>query len=120
MTTSPPEDPAPSLDSAVERLIALFDRWPEDPSTWSNDFLNAWARTAFRIQYAGNEPYRRYCNARDIAPEDVASWCDVPPVPTAATKASISFSPIGVESVAERVLITMKPASNRWSSIRAR
>ncbi|MFQ5690170.1 MAG: hypothetical protein ACE5HQ_07850 [Gemmatimonadota bacterium] len=41
-------------------------------------------RRAFQLQYESNEPYRRYCRRLGIAPEEVAGWPDVPPVPTAA------------------------------------
>ena len=54
------------------------------------------------------------------APTHDASSRRASPVPMASTRASISTSVMGVESVAEQVLIMTNPASKRWSSSRAR
>jgi hypothetical protein len=42
----------------------------------------------FAYQYAHNEPYRRYCNRSGRGPESVATWRDVPPVPTSVFAAT--------------------------------
>ena len=38
----------------------------------------------FAHQFARNAPYRAFCERRGVTPATVASWEDVPPVPTAA------------------------------------
>jgi hypothetical protein len=44
------------------------------------------ALRVFEYQYAENEPYRKYCERRNLSPASVTRWCDVPAVPTAAFK----------------------------------
>ncbi len=44
------------------------------------------ALAVFEWQYAENEPYRRYCERRGVAPGTVDRWTAVPAVPTAAFK----------------------------------
>lgn len=44
------------------------------------------ARGVFEYQFGGNEPYRRYCERRGVTPAALTSWCEIPPVPTAAFK----------------------------------
>ncbi len=50
---------------------------------------DAFGRLALRVfeyQFAENEPYRKYCERRNLTPGSVTRWCDVPAVPTAAFK----------------------------------
>jgi hypothetical protein len=68
-------------------LIDLFDRWGRGSAEWSDVTLDRLACRAFRIQYEGNLPYRKYCDARHVAPPEVEGWRDVPPVPSAAFRA---------------------------------
>ena len=46
--------------------------------------FEAWAARVFAHQFAHNAPYRAFCERRGVTPSSVASWEDVPPVPTAA------------------------------------
>ena len=46
--------------------------------------FEAWAARVFAHQFAHNAPYRAFCERRGVTPSGVASWEDVPPVPTAA------------------------------------
>ncbi len=43
-----------------------------------------WALRVFAHQHAENAPYRAFCDRRGVTPATVASWEDVPAVPTAA------------------------------------
>ena len=47
----------------------------------------------FAFQYEANRPYRRFCERRGIRPEAVASWRDIPAVPSTAFRevSMISF-----------------------------
>lgn len=74
-------DEAASLAGRLEETIRA---WEAGPGPWPPSDFEALALEAFRIQYRHVEPYRRYCRARDVGPEDVESWREVPPVPTAA------------------------------------
>lgn len=53
-----------------------------------DDRFDRLARAAFAHQYARNEPYRRFCERRGAAPASVASWEEIPAVPTDAFKAA--------------------------------
>ena len=44
------------------------------------------ALTLFTLQFERNAPYRKICRARGVDPPIVASWSDIPAVPTAAFK----------------------------------
>jgi hypothetical protein len=46
--------------------------------------FETWALRVFAHQFARNPPYRAFCERRGVTPDTVASWTDVPPVPTAA------------------------------------
>jgi len=46
--------------------------------------FEAWALRVFRHQYEHNRPYRAFVDRRGITPATVASWQDVPAVPTRA------------------------------------
>ena len=46
--------------------------------------FEAWAARVFAHQFTHNAPYRAFCERRGVTPSSVASWEDVPPVPTAA------------------------------------
>ena len=48
--------------------------------------FGTWAMELFRLQYAHNEPYRRFCKLRGIAPEQVRQWDQIPAMPTAGFK----------------------------------
>ena len=78
MITSQPPDSAASFDVVADQLANAFDRWSSESGEWSDELLDAWAERAFALQYAGNDPYRRYCDARGVSPGVVGSWRDVP------------------------------------------
>ena len=44
------------------------------------------ARELFRLQFAQNTAYRCLCEAREVRPDDVEHWRDIPAVPTMAFK----------------------------------
>jgi hypothetical protein len=46
------------------------------------------ARAVFAHQFACNAPYRLYCERRGATPDSVASWEEIPAVPTDAFKAA--------------------------------
>ncbi|MEE9132655.1 MAG: long-chain fatty acid--CoA ligase [Gemmatimonadota bacterium] len=59
------------------------------------------ALAAFEYQFAENEPYRRFCERRNLTPGSVSRWTDIPAVPTAAFKeaALICGDPVEAEIV---------------------
>jgi hypothetical protein len=59
------------------------------------------ALEVFAFQYRRNPAYRRFCEGRAITPHTIASWEEIPPVPTAAFKlVDLSCAP------PERVFVT--------------
>lgn len=66
---------------------AAFVAWDTDPRAWPDDAFEARALEAFRLQFDANRPYHRYCRAIGRTPDDVMTWRDIPPVPTAAFRA---------------------------------
>ncbi|RJQ52203.1 MAG: acyl-protein synthetase [Actinobacteria bacterium] len=50
------------------------------------------ALEVFRYQYAHNEPYRVFCEAKRSSPDVVESWREIPAFPTEAFKAGIVTS----------------------------
>ena len=81
--TAPHVPATESFDRLSTELIAAFEGW-RPGTAWDEEELDRWARRAFSLQFRGNTPYRRYCEARGVAPADVWGWRDVPPVPTEA------------------------------------
>jgi len=82
--TAPHRAAGESFDLLSAELIAAFNGWRAEASSWDESTLDAWARRAFQIQFEGNRPYRRYCEARDVDPAGVSGWRDFVPVPTEA------------------------------------
>ena len=85
--TSLPRPEAASYEPLAGELILAMQAWADRRDSWTEGTLDAWARSAFRVQYEGNQPYRRYCEARSLGPSEVDGWRDFPPVPTAAFRA---------------------------------
>jgi hypothetical protein len=56
------------------------------PDSFPDPEFNQLALELFGLQFAHNEPFRRLCAARGIAPEKVSHWSGIPAVPTAAFK----------------------------------
>jgi hypothetical protein len=75
---------AACFEELSQELQQLFRQWAEHAAPWSDEFLSAYALRAFELQFRGNEPLRRYCQARGVRPGLLQGWRDVPPVPTAA------------------------------------
>ena len=77
-----------ALEADLERLSAelarAFHSWLRRPEPWEFGRTNELACRAFAVQYAGNAPYRLYCDRLGVSPGDVDEWRDVPAVPTAA------------------------------------
>ena len=73
-----------SFDLLSAELIAAFEGWRPETSSWDESTLDSWACRAFQLQFEGNMPYRKYCEARDVSPSNVDGWHDVVPVPTEA------------------------------------
>ena len=86
MKNAAPADAAtiPALEELTEELARSFEGWAERPVEWPEQRIDELARRAFALQWAGNEPYRRYCERLQVAPDAVRGWRDVPPVPTPA------------------------------------
>ena len=71
-------------DDLREDLGAVLRAGPDQPlSTY--DFQDLALRT-FRYQYRTNPVYQAFCRRRGRHPDDLASWEDIPPVPTRAFK----------------------------------
>jgi len=69
------------------RFEAAFADWDADPRAWADDLFEARALEAFALQFEANRPYHRYCRSIDRTPDDVTTWRDIPPAPTAAFRA---------------------------------
>ena len=82
--TAPHGPATESLDLLTAELIAAFDGWRPETSSWDERTLDAWACRAFKAQFEGNTPYRKYCEARNVSPSDVSGWREAVPVPTEA------------------------------------
>lgn len=48
--------------------------------------FNGMAMVLFALQFTRNQPYRRFCDARGVAPDAVTHWSEIPVVPTVAFK----------------------------------
>lgn len=56
-----------------------------EPGSRDSEF-NDLAVALFRLQFPGNAPYRRWCEAQGVTAEAVTQWRQIPAVPTAAFK----------------------------------
>jgi len=63
-----------SADAELEAALAAF----------TADDFEPWALRVFVHQFERNLPYRQLCERRGVTPATIASWTDVPPVPTRA------------------------------------
>jgi len=114
--TAPHEPATESFDLLSTELVAAFDGWRPETSSWDEDTLNAWARRAFRLQFKGNTAYRKYCEAREVRPLDVNDWRDVVPVPSEAFRVVDLF----VGNSADAELIFRTSGTSRGQSARGR
>ena len=80
-------------------LIELFRRGARTPL--DEGAFDGFALAVFRWQFESNPVYRRFAEGRGRTPESVASWREVPPVPSAAFKTLplVSGDPGEVERV---------------------
>lgn len=69
-------DTSPATAQLIE---ALLDFIAQDGC--SDAQFDAMALRVFAHQHAGNEPFRRFCQARGVTPRKVKSWRDIPAVP---------------------------------------
>ncbi len=79
------------LECLSAELARAFRSWRRRPEPWESGRTNELACRAFAIQYAGNTPYRLYCDRLGVSPADVDEWRDVPAVPTAAFRQALLF-----------------------------
>jgi hypothetical protein len=70
--------------SLADELIAVFQAGIAAPMP--DERFNELALRVFAHQFAGNQPYRAFCQARGRTPESVRHWMEIPAVPTAAFK----------------------------------
>jgi hypothetical protein len=66
------------------RLVDAIDAWDplEDDLAWSDATFDEFARAIFEVQYRRNAPFRRYCKGRDVHPDRVDHYHQIPAVPT--------------------------------------
>jgi hypothetical protein len=57
----------------------------DPPSNLENGF-NHLALSLFTLQFTHNPPYRRFCEARRVAPDTIEHWSGIPAIPAAAFK----------------------------------
>lgn len=83
----PTQPSPPSSTASREAIESALLAWMAEPD-WRRDEarFEAAALALFRFQYGACEPYRRYCDALDRAPEKVQAANAIPPVPTGAFK----------------------------------
>jgi len=48
--------------------------------------FNGMALVLFALQFHHNAPYRKFCQSRNVAPDSITHWTQIPAVPTAAFK----------------------------------
>jgi len=77
-------------DPARAALDARVLAWLHEPGALDaprdDARFSALALELFAFQFARCEPYRRFCEGRGRTPRSVASWREIPPVPTGAFK----------------------------------
>ena len=62
--------------------------WMGEPWDDSETRFNELALRLFRHQFEHCGPYRAFCESRDVRPEALSSWTDIPCVPTGAFKSA--------------------------------
>jgi hypothetical protein len=58
---------------------------PVPPSDLESDF-NQLALSLFTLQFSHNPPFRRFCESRQISPDTVEHWSQIPAIPAVAFK----------------------------------
>ncbi|MEX2571297.1 MAG: hypothetical protein WD737_08315 [Gemmatimonadota bacterium] len=67
-----------------DRLLSVIEHGAD--SALAEAEFSRLAHDVFAFQYALNPIYRSYCDARGTAPDGIATWRDIPAVPTEAFK----------------------------------
>jgi Acyl-protein synthetase, LuxE len=78
-----------SLTIYAARLREAIDRSfhsRDTPPLASGTSFQALALELFALQFDHNPAYRRFCSARNAAPENIQNWQDIPAIPTSAFK----------------------------------
>lgn len=85
---SPPLGAAERGNSHASINIRVPDLYtiPGNVSPWPDDLFNEFALSLFRLQFAANAAYRRFCEFRKVDPVTIASWREIPTIATAAFK----------------------------------
>ncbi|MBA2961197.1 MULTISPECIES: long-chain fatty acid--CoA ligase [Ramlibacter] len=71
----------PLLQPVVDRLLAFLAQ-----EGCTDAEFDAVAAELFAFQFANDEPYRRFCQRRGMAPHRLQGWRQIPPVPISAFK----------------------------------
>src|ERR1700723_3737533 len=50
------------------------------------NYFNCVALSLFTLQYSHNPPFRRFCESRQVSPETVEYWSQIPAIPAVAFK----------------------------------
>src|SRR5690554_300990 len=68
----------------IKKLVDAMKAWSplQDGLDWSDAQFNAFAKAIFSVQFAENEPYRKFCEKRGVRPENIETYRDIPAVPT--------------------------------------
>jgi len=74
------------LRDFIRRHSAGFAIAKKLPPADGDQEFNELARALFQLQFACNVPYRRWCEARNVPPESVSHWTQIPAIPTVAFK----------------------------------
>lgn len=76
------------LNHLRRRILDAIRSWDplHDDSAWTGDKFDELALAVFALQFAHNQPYRRFCEGRGVNPDRVQSYRDIPAVPTDAFK----------------------------------
>jgi hypothetical protein len=89
--------------NGVAQIVRRLLDFMAQPRCTDEEF-DALALDVFALQYAGNEPYRRFCQGRSATPRKVKSWRDIPAVPINGFKdLALSCEP---PAACERVFMT--------------
>ncbi|MDI3281132.1 MAG: acyl-protein synthetase [Bacillota bacterium] len=69
-------------EALADKVLAMIEAGPEgDPAAFDEMALEI-----FAYQYACNQPYRRFCDAKGVTPENITHWSEIPALPTEAFK----------------------------------
>jgi hypothetical protein len=74
------------MDISMEDYIHLDVATAQALAQHADAEFNGMAMVLFALQFTRNQPYRRLCEARGIAPNTVSHWSEIPAVPTVAFK----------------------------------